>query len=96
MTTHKDEMTHPKSERVLNIQAGLKAGGCPQESLDEATIEALIDEDKLKSDDEHCDHEPDWNTLSFMNGKIWVNCIYCGEEGCLGDVFKLDKLVDWD
>ena len=43
-----------------------------------------------------CDHEPDWNTLSFMNGEIWVNCIHCGEEGCLGDVSALYKLVEWD
>ena len=36
------EMQHPKSERVLQCQSGLKAAGCPVDQLEEATIECLL------------------------------------------------------
>lgn len=36
------EMQHPKSERVLLIESGLKSGGCPMSELQNAVGEALL------------------------------------------------------
>lgn len=36
-----DELKHPKSQRVLEIQGALKSAGCPVESLDETTLKLL-------------------------------------------------------
>lgn len=40
-----EEMAHPKSERVLRIQLGLKTAGCPAEYLEESTLELLEEEE---------------------------------------------------
>jgi hypothetical protein len=42
------ELEHPKSQRVLDIQAMLKAGGCPQEELEAATLEHLTNLSQMK------------------------------------------------
>jgi hypothetical protein len=44
------ELEHPKSQRVLDIQAMLKAGGCPQEELESATLEHLGNIAKLNQE----------------------------------------------
>lgn len=36
-----ESLKHPKSQSVLEIQAALKAAGCPAEELEAATLEAL-------------------------------------------------------
>lgn len=52
------EMEHPKSERVLLIQAGLKMGGCPAEKLQEATLESLKIHSKVKPEIHHIVNKP--------------------------------------
>lgn len=38
---YRDELKHPKSQRVIEIQNALKSAGCPVEALDEATVKLL-------------------------------------------------------
>ena len=39
------QMSHPKTQRVLQIEAGLKAGGCPMSQLANAVGEILIQQE---------------------------------------------------
>jgi hypothetical protein len=44
----KKELCHPKSERVLRCQMVLQVGGYPEKELNNATIEALLEQKNNK------------------------------------------------